>query len=176
MVNLSVSVDMIPQKSHYSVANDIVYISVTFDGDEKAREFVAKMFLCFKSQKKAVVIEDASLYNYKGYSHGTELLEFGDSIIALDANYNDVLKVISNWCFYEIGASIYFMDDNTNYCALLSKQSNCHRVGKKDFTNVLDRNASVSIHQELDYTVNVFCKKSTFGTVWDILKKEKFDL
>ena len=52
---------MIPQKSHYSVANDIVYISVTFDGDEKAREFVAKMFLCFKSQKKAVVIEDASL-------------------------------------------------------------------------------------------------------------------
>ena len=63
------------------------------------------------------------------------------------------------------------MDDNTNYCALLSKQSNCHRVGKKDFTNVLDRNASVSIHQELDYTVNVFCKKSTFGTVWDILKK-----
>lgn len=52
MVNLSVSVDMIPQKSHYSVANDIVYISVTFDGDEKAREFVAKMFLCFKSQKK----------------------------------------------------------------------------------------------------------------------------
>ena len=65
MVNLSVSVDMIPQKSHYSVANDIVYISVTFDGDEKAREFVAKMFLCFKSQKKAVVIEDASLYIIK---------------------------------------------------------------------------------------------------------------
>jgi len=140
---------------------------------EMKRQVVAKMFLCFKSQKKAVVIEDASLYNYKGYFHGTELLEFGDSIIALDANYNDVLKVISNWCFYEIGASIYFMDDNTNYCALLSKQSNCHRVGKKDFTNVLDRNASVSIHQELDYTVNVFCKKSTFGTVWDILKKEK---
>lgn len=58
-------------------------------------------------------------------------LNLGIVLLLLDANYNDVLKVISNWCFYEIGASIYFMDDNTNYCALLSKQSNCHRVGKR---------------------------------------------
>ena len=42
MVNLSISVDMIPKKERYIEKKDIVYISVTFDDDTKVRDFVKK--------------------------------------------------------------------------------------------------------------------------------------
>lgn len=174
MVNLSVSVDKIPHKNRYLVAKDIVYVSVTFDNDDKAREFVKKIFMRFKFQCKAVVIEDAS--NYANYFHESRLLEIGHNIIALDADCNDVMNVISNWCFYEISASIYFLADNVNCRTFPTEQKDYYRYSKKDIMDFLERNAIISIYQELDYTVNVCCQKKAFSPVWDILKKEEFTL
>ncbi len=176
MVNLSISVDMIPKKNHYLATNDVVYVSVTFDNDDEAREFVKKIFMCFKFQNKAVVIEDGSLDSYTDYFHGSHLIEVGHDIIALDADCNDIMNVISNWCFYEINASIYFMADSINCRKLPMEQKDHYRYSKKDLVLFLERNASISIHQELDYTVNVCCKKNSFSPIWDILKKEEFTL
>lgn len=176
MVNLSISVDMIPKKERYVAKNDIVYISVTFDNDVKVRDFVKKVFVNMGFKSNAVVIEDASLNNYMDYFQNSHYLILGQNIIATNVDYGDILNVISNWCFYEVKASIYLMDDKFDWFDVSTDKKNSRRFSNKDFISIFEKNATISIHQELDYTVNICCKKRTFNILWEILKKEDFNL
>ena len=176
MVNLSISVDMIPKKERYIEKKDIVYISVTFDDDTKVRDFVKKMFVNFGFKRNAVIIEDASLNNYTDYFQNTRYLILGQSIIATDVAHNDILYIISNWCFYEVNASIYLMENNFECFNVSANEKISSRYSSKDFISLFEENATISIHQELDYTVNICCKKRTFNILWEILKKENFNL
>ena len=176
MVNLSISVDMIPKKERYIEKKDIVYISVTFDDDVKVRNFVKKVFVNLGFKSNAVVIEDASLNNYTDYFQNTRYHILGQNIIATDVDHSDILNVISNWCFYEVNASIYLMDDKFEWFNVSANKKNSRRYSSKDFISLFEENATISIHQELDYTVNICCKKRTFNIIWEILKKENFNL
>lgn len=174
MVNLSVCVDKIPDKNRYLVAKDTVYASVTFADDEQTRNFVEKVCARFDAQNKAVIIEDGSIGGYAGYFHGARLIEDGFCTIALDADSDEVANVISNWCFYEISAAVYFMADHADYAAW--SDTKARRCSKRELESFLKSNADVSIHQVLDYTVNICSSKKAFGAVWDILKTEEFAL
>ena len=101
MVNLSVSVDMIPKKEKFTVANGNVYASVTFTNDDSTRDFISKIFKGFEHQPKIAIIEDASIESYVHYFHEAHLLKLRHGILAFDASCNDIINVISNWCFYE---------------------------------------------------------------------------
>lgn len=174
MINLSISVDSSPQKKHAVSEHNIVYISATFSNDLKAREFVEKVFSCFKYQNTAVLIEDPTSYEYKKFFHNSNLLEFGNTIIALDADNDDVINVISNWCYYEIGISIYIMENDSN-SLFLNKENNNFRL-KKRIVECLQQNSSVIISQELDYTVNVRCRDEVFDSIFEIIKNETFKM
>ena len=176
MINLSVSVDMITKKVRYLTKKDIVYISATFENDKATRDFVRKIYVQFKCKESSVVIEDNSLTDYTEYFQKSNFFVSEHGIIALNVHDDDIMSVISNWCFYEIKASIYLLDDSIDCGDFSSNNRTSHNVSEKDFLSLLEEHSIISIHQELDYTVNLCCKKRAFQLAWDILKKEDFKL
>lgn len=174
MTNLSVSVDMIPTKTRYVAKKDIVYISATFDNDEATKNFVRNIYSQFKSRRTSVVIEDKT--DYTECFQKSNFVVTEDGIIALDAHHDDVMSVISNWCFYEINASIYLLDDSVDCGDIPSDSGLSRKTSKKDFLSFFEAHAIISIHQELDYTVNLCCKKGAFQSVWNVLKEEDFNV
>ena len=176
MINLSISVDMIPKKTRHLVKKDIVYISATFDNDEATRDFVRKIYSQFNCQKTSVVIEDNSLTDYTAFFQKSEFFVSKYGIVAINVNNDDVMSVISNWCFYEINASIFLLDEDIDCGNIHSGCGYALDTSKKDFLSFFKEHSILSIHQELDHTVNLYCKKRAFQLVWEILKEEDFKI
>lgn len=173
MVILSISINSIPKKQHYISAHNIAYISATFSNDSETREFVEKISACFKCQNIAVLIEGSISYRYKKFFHNSNMLELDNAIIALDVDGDDLINIISNWCYYETGVSLYVTKDK--YPLFSDKCYHNHRF-KKKLINYLQQNSVVIISQELDYTVNIQCKKEVFDPILAIVKDEKFSV
>lgn len=170
MINLSVSIDSIPKKRKFTSAHNTVYVSATFSNDLKTIAYVEKLFHAFMDQKIAVVIEDPTSYAYKKFFRSSNLYEFSNTLIAIDAGSDDIINVISNWCYYETGVALYVMEKDSE--VLLSP--NHHSLKEKFIIDYLQKNSNVIISQELDYTVNVSCKKEVCNFVLDIIKNEAF--
>lgn len=171
MVGLSIYIDSTPQKKRLISTPGSVNISSTFSNDLKTISYVKKLFNTFKNQNTAFLIENPSAYEYKEFFHNSKLIELGNILIAFETNGDDIINAISNWCYYEIGASIYIMkDDNTSFFP----NGYNHYCSKKRIVDYLKQNSSVIISQELDYTVNICCKKEMFEPILNVIKSETF--
>lgn len=171
MVGLSIYIDSAPHKKRLISTPGSVNISSTFSNDSKTISYVEKLFYTFKNQNTTFLIEDPSAYEYKEFFQNSKLIELNNMLIAFETNGDDIINAISNWCYYEIGASIYIMKDNDT--SFFSNSYN-HYCSKNRLVNYLKQNSSVIISQELDYTVNVCCKKEMFEPILNVIKNETF--
>lgn len=165
----SASVEMYPVKNKYMTIPNTVYASLTFENHEEMQDVLKGLCKKLTYKSNAVVVNDPCINSYRDYFEKTDICVSNERgiLFAIDITDSEMNQVISNWGFFEIGVDIYFCENRDDFESLHFDKI----VRLKDIISlVVNDRIDLVLHQELDNTVVIVCRKPLWNNIWTILK------